>query len=239
MGPRADFRFAAEQYHRGDLRAGRRHHRPQYGGHQGGAGRPAAACGVLLQAGRGGGSLRFRRGRRCPVRQADIPSSACLRRYSRQYARRGQGELGSPETPQEKPQERHAGRRTPLASGHGQGFPRGRESRRDGFRLAAARGCVGQGEGGDRGGRSRDAFGSPRQPGEARRRIRRPVLRAGQCVAALRHRPRIGAGTYEQEVHPPLQLHGGKGCRRRTYAPRASDRKDGGVLAGGQTRRDI
>ena len=62
---------------------------------------------------------------------------------------------------------------------------------------------------------------------------------AGQCVAALRHRPRIGAGTHEQEVHPPLQLHGGKGCRRRTYAPRASARKDGGVLAGGQTRRDI
>ena len=60
-----------------------------------------------------------------------------------------------------------------------------------------------------------------------------------ECVAALRHRPRIGAGTYEQEVHPPLQLHGGKGCRRRTYAPRASARKDGGVLAGGQTRRDI
>ena len=74
-------------------------------------------------------------------------------------------------------------------------FRVGEKAAADGFRLAAAGGCVGQGEGGDRGGRSRDAFGSP-EPGEARRRIRRPVLRAGQCVAARTgHRPRSGTGT--------------------------------------------
>lgn len=44
-----------------------------------------------------------------------------------------------------KAQERHAGRRAPFAAGAGQGAPHRREGRRDGFRLGAARRCVGQG----------------------------------------------------------------------------------------------
>ena len=73
--------------------------------------------------------------------------------------------------------------------------------------------------------------------GEPRSRVRRLVLCAGQRCAALRRRSRICVGAYEQEVHPPLQLHGGTGCRTREFAARPFARRDGGPVAGSQKRR--
>ena len=54
---------------------------------------------------------------------------------------------------------------------------------RHGFRLGAQGGCLGEGPGGDRRGRERDAVGPQGRP---RGGVRRPVLRTGQCGAPLR-----------------------------------------------------
>ena len=55
-----------------------------------------------------------------------------------------------PGTAQEKPQKRHTGRRSAFAPGDGQGLPGGRKGSSDRLRLAAARGCVGEGPRGAR-----------------------------------------------------------------------------------------
>ena len=142
----------------------------------------------------------------------------------------GQGELGSPETPQE---------RTARAA-RWAAYPARFRRMVKAFRVgekAAATGFDWQ--------RREDVWDKVKEETaevEAEMRSEAPGSRANleaefgdlffalvNACAALRHRPRIGAGTYEQEVHPPLQLHGGKGCRRRIYAPRASARKDGGA----------
>ena len=58
----------------------------------------------------------------------------------------------------------------------------------DGVRLGEKRGCLGQGEGGNRRGRSRNDIRRPYGDGGG---VRRPAVRPGECLPPVRDRPRI------------------------------------------------
>ena len=228
MGPQADLRDAARQHDRGDLRTGRRHSRPQHGGHPRGAGRPDAAYRLLLETGRRSRSVRLCGYGRRPVRQADLPSSARLRRHPRRHARRRETQLGGAQTAQEKPSQRYAGRSSRQSAGDGQGAAHRRKGRRRRIRLGATRRCLGESPRRDGGSRDRNA---PRRSRSDGRGVRRPLLRAGQRLPALRSRSRSRTRTHQPQVHPPLHSDGGNRCRTGAYALRSDARRAGSALA--------